>query len=471
MKLTSTMVLRKIEVADSLEYLKTLEGEIEIERFTEQEQETIHEALQNKERDIIGETKKRLVAQERTDLPFKASLYDRDDSSFLPSFTTLYEKGMDYLSFLREIYFKEFVKLPDEDIQVPVLISSFFLNSMAIPNRCRLPLIYLYSPKENSGKSTLMFHFGHHYHPKFKLYFGVEVTGAGLRNNLHPIAVLDQPCLVMLDNYHSEETKKKLGATGWAIMLKYTREEAQRNIIGNVDGEYDEFNSHALKVVSSVTALGHSTESGSEIRSRCINFFCEPFQGLTKSVDSYNWDNCQREYFDVWGDPDKANKIYKQGILKELLQKNSKEVGIYNRQWLLSISVISVGVFAGVWTSIDAGISAMRDYWDWESGKRIVKMSPLESWITDYALRLHPKMVEDERIKKEGTLLTILLAPDFIRLSELYDYLSLVKKRKQTQTYQLDNQISQIMHSLGYGSRPELHKTTGQAVDIQYFKL
>lgn len=473
MALTKKIVLRKIEITNDLEGLLELENEIDFSNFDDGEIEEISEALTTKKGLIIDSNPKRKSIEPQIEgLPFDPNLYDRDDSQDKPSFTEIIKNlSMSHIDFLREVFFKDFLELPSPEIQVPVIISLLFQNSMTIPDKCRLPMVYIYSAKEDSGKSTLLYHFMNYYHPKLRLYFGEDITGAGLRNNLSPLANLDRPIIVGLDNFNAVRTKERLGVIGWGALLKYTRNEAKRNIIADAEGGTVEFNSHAFKVFTSITELGKSTEKSSELRSRCIPIHCEPSKNLRYSVDSFNWDDCQKEYFNVWGNPDYTNRVYKKGILKELQSMNPLDLPIQNRKWLLSIAVISVGVFIGVWKSIDEGINHMVDYWAWESGKKIVKLTPLEAVIHEYVNEVHPKAVERELELIRGTARIPLLSKDFIRLSEIYDYLGEYKGVKQQQTFNTDNNITQIMYDLGFASEVERHIRTNKPIGLKFFKL
>src|SRR5574339_416699 len=166
---TKRAILRRIEVSTSVESLQELENEIDFNKFEETDKEEIYEALQAKTNEILQSTPKRVSIEKSTsDLPFDPSLYDRDDSTDKPSYKNLCSPNQTHIEFLKEVFFKEFIELPSPDIQIPVLISLFFQNSMTIPDKCRLPMVYIYSPKEDSGKSTLLYHMMNYYHPKLR---------------------------------------------------------------------------------------------------------------------------------------------------------------------------------------------------------------------------------------------------------------------------------------------------------------
>ena len=471
--------MKRVELIDSLESITGIREEIESdEDLGEQELENLRLLLNTKEDEVIAATPKRKATQETAsqDKPilFQSDLYDRNADEDKPSYQLLMKPNMDLNTFLKEIFYKDFVKLPEPQIQIPICMAIGYLNSMAIPDTLSMPMVYIYSPEAGSGKSQLAYHWGDYYHPYYRLLFRDDTTGASLRNKLTPVANLDQPTISIIDNYHASRTKERLGIVGWASFMANNRMESNSQIVADTEGGIVSFNTHSLKVFTSITPLGNVVEQSSELKSRCIRIYAnKDKQGINQFRTSYNWDGLQKEYHSVWGDPDRTNRIFKKGLVKDLLQMSPRSLPFHNREWQISVMLMSSGVYAGVWKDLNEAINHMALYWEWESGKKNNKMSPLENIITNYALEVHPRLVKDHLDNIEGTRREQRLFENLIRLADVYKYLKELSDTKGfatvNQTTSNDNAISQIFYEIGFVSDMERIKS-GKIVGMYFYK-
>ena len=473
--------LKKIEIVSSLdslvEFREILDSE---EDLTEQELDLVLDTIARKEDELIKSTPKRSKKQENEETNqsivkiFKSELYDRNADEDKPGYQILMGPGMSLNEFLKEIFYKEFIKLPEPDIQVAICMAVGYLNSMTIPDTVNMPMVYIYSPEAGSGKSQLAYHWGDYYHPRYRLMFRDDITGAGLRNSITPIAVLDQPMVCIVDNYHASRTKERMGVVGWASFMANTRVESNSQVVADTEGGVVSFNTHSLKIFTSITPLGNTVEQSSELKSRCIRIYANKEKGgINLFRTSYNWEGLQKEYLNIWGDPDACNRVFKKGLIKDLLQRDPKTLPFHNREWQISIPLMASGVFAGVWSNLDQAISHLADYWEWESGKKSNKMSPLESVISNYISEVHPRLVKEHLEDIEGTRRRQKLFYDVIKLSDVYEHLKQLaidkafSEFKQTTTN--DSLITALFYGFGFVSAMEKTES-GRILGMYFYK-
>ena len=383
-------------------------------------------------------------------------------------------ENMTINEFLKEIFYEEFIRLPDPEIQVPICMAISYLNSMTVPDTVSFPMVYIYSPQEESGKSQLAYHWSDFYHPSYRVLFRDDITGAGIRNCLTPVANLDQPTIAVIDNFHASKTKERLNAIGWASLMAYNRIESQAQKVADTEGGIVEFNTHCLKVFTSITPLGNTVEQSSELKSRCLRIYASKEKmGINQFRQAYNWKELQEHYYQLWADPDRCNRVFKKGLIKDLLQKSHKDLPFYNRKWQISIPLIASGVYAGVWSNIDQAIKHIGLYWEWESDKKSNKMLPLETIITLYCTEHHPKLVANHLEEIADTRRTQKLFYDRIKLVDIYDYLDNLSQEKIVSVFkkstQNDNLICGIMYGLGFVSEMQ-RGNTGKPIGIYFYK-
>ena len=472
---------KKVEIAESLDSLAGLrESIVDDPSLSDEEITQLEQLIKDKEDVLISTTSKRKKKTDELEgvvsrpILFDSRLYDRNTEEDKPSYEILLETEMDYNSFLKEIFYQEFIKLPEPEIQVPLCMAIGYLNSMVVPDTVSFPMIYVYSPEEESGKSQLAYHWGDYYHPDYRIFFRDDSTGAGLRNRLTPVANLDQPCIAVLDNFNARTTKERLGNIGWASLLCYNRLESQSQLVADTEGGVVQFNTHCLKVFTSITPLGNTVESSSELKSRCVRIYANKHrEGVNLFRQAYNWNGLQKIYFDIWGDPDRCNRIYKKGLLKELLQKSHKDLPFYNRKWQISIPIIASGVFAGVWPDLNSAIKHMAIYWEWEGDKKSNKMSPLETIIELYVTEHHPALVKEHLEEIEGTRRLQSIFPNVIRLADIYRHLEKLAAGKGfsevRKTTANDNLICNIFYGMGFVSDME-RSESGRPLGMYFYK-
>lgn len=471
--------IKKIEIAGSLDNLVEIREALENDPDLDDEmREEVEQKIKEKEDHFIATTKKRKSLEdsekqtEKVKL-FDSKLYDRNTEDDKPSFSVLLDKGMGINDFLKEIMYSEFIRLPESELQMPICMAISYLNSMTVPDTISFPLIYIYSPEEESGKSQLAYHWSDFYPPDYRVHFREDITGAGLRNRLTPVANLDQPCICVLDNFNAKSTKERMGVIGWSSLLSYNRLESQAQVVADTEGGLVEFNTHCLKVFTSITPLGNTVEQSSELKSRCITIYAnKDRKGVNLSRSSYNWEGLQKHYYQLWSDADRCNRVFKKGLIKDLLQMDHKKLPFHNRKWQISMILMACGVYGGVWSSLEDAITHMAKYWDWVSGKKSNKMSPLETVVYEY-ISNHSKLVDEHLSEIEGTRRRQELFHNHIRLSDLYSHLKELSDSRGFSEIRKNNvndtMISNIFYNLGFVSDMEYAKS-GKPLGMYFYK-
>ena len=324
--------------------------------------------------------------------------YELDNNVGKPSFKKLIPENMPYPIWVRDVFFKEFVWLPDAEIQATLLSLLAFQNSMVVPRDTIFPHWYLLSDVEGSGKSVTAKWIGNHYPNEFYLYLPEDISFGGLRNAMDSVCKYGQPTFVLLDNFNPESTLKRIGA-GYSRLLKNTRSEST-TYIANSEGKGSiEFASHSTRVFTSIFKLGNTGIAGSELKSRCLHAKFEPSEGrLKQNIRAFDWSDCRREYFKIWSNPQRSNQIFKSALMQLEAHPNPP---LADRQWQLSIVPIAVGLMTDIFHSLDEGIEFFEQYWKWWRIQTVGGSSPISLLLDEYWANVILPRIEKE-IKIRG---------------------------------------------------------------------
>jgi hypothetical protein len=402
-----------------------------IENFKDDEQKlqqlaekiAIDSSLELKEKKELGNILNGLIEKKENELDlgelsYNIESYELDNNNGKPSASELIG-GTPYPIWVQDVFFKDFVWLPDREIQATMATLLTFQNSMVVPNATVLPHWYFLSNKEGSGKSITAKWIGNHYPEPLFLYLPEDISFGGLRNSMDSVCKHGYPCLTLLDNFNPESTIKRIGA-GYSRLLKNTREES-RTYIGSSEGKGNiDFNCHSSKIFTSIFKLGSTGSSGSELRSRCLHLKFEPSEGrLNKNINAYDWSICKQLYHNIWSDPQKSNNVFKKSVMN---LESFKSPPLNDRQWQLSIVPIAVGVHIGLFENIDEGIDFLCNYWDWWRLQVVGGSQPTAQLLEEYWEKNIPTLLRKE-VRLRGEDNPRLAASFYIPISEIKDFI------------------------------------------------
>lgn len=287
---------------------------------------------------------------------------------YLTPIESLNTEDLPYPIFLRDKIIPIFHPLPYPEIQNPILAAICLINPAALPplgenNSKEAPLPNIYIQGESgSGKSQIQHLIEKHFPPDRKSSVKGSTTGAGLletldslcKGNLPKDNYLIYPSVCIFENFYLANIERW---QHWAVELLATeRAYAWCERKGKDAGVFFTF---VLKVFSSVEYLQPTQQKYAELYRRTIRIFTE--KGVPEdSVSKYSWDYCKRNYIKIWK-PENIDKFFE--ILSEVVSKPDDSTNIPPEFYPPSQVVIAVGVFTGIWESLEEAENAMTDYW------------------------------------------------------------------------------------------------------------
>lgn len=390
-----------------------------------------------------------------------------DYAECVPSYKELIDPTKPYVSQMPKLL-KYFFSIPNAEVQIPVICAlALGINVRAFGNNVPVPVAYIYSRMQNSGKSTLAQWISLHYPPEGRVSAIASSTGASYRNSLHTAnSIGTHPVCGIYDNWEPGTIAHLQGA--YPIFLAYTPRDMQEATMvagsGEMQGKSIKYDCRRFQIITSIFALSRQhIKMGSELESRSITIRMQRNVGEgLQTLNSYCFDNSSNpreslyyEYFKVWN----VETAYK---FREVYYKVSPSAKIKDhgydtnddswniglgRPWELTATVISAGIAVGVWKSIGEAIEAMLAYWEYRSRGEEDK-SLLEIYLDEFLDHFYPSLIE------RGELLgsSIRLSMDHIPLNRLSDFLQLRYQIKTT-TRTLEELIS-LFKAKGYRFLP-----------------
>lgn len=302
---------------------------------------------------------------------------------------------------LEDIFLKTLI-LPDEDIQLPVLIAYTLLPSAM----CTVIPILLLNGDKGSGKSTAMKIIGAvHNQP----LLSATTSAVALRNHInesrwsHPqLLEGEKNCCVLFDNVGTETFKNEF--LYLFFLNGYDRETDSVMISSGVSGVNTTFKVFSPKVLSTIHPILNSPDF-EELARRCMvikfksleNFSSEEVKLIALTpADTINLKVLNENYHTFWNNEENLKEFAtnKKRVLKQW-KKNGLPTGFNSATWIISIDILVTGCALSMW-DINGGLSYLRSYWEWyeTTGKPV--QSPLFLLLQEYIAK------EEEIAEKLG---------------------------------------------------------------------
>jgi len=328
--------------------------------------------------------------------------YDFSDYSLeFPSWETLNEDNEPYPIFLRDFILPNFHPLPMGHIQYPIVAAAMLVNSVAlpkygknVPKECPLSPVYIQG-QAGSGKSQLANLFMRHYGDDNSVTIKGDTTGGGL------VEAFDDACrsnkeddnnprlrsaLAVLDNFYIGNIDR------WGdfsvSLLATEQKDAHSRKAGEKGGKYWCW---IHKVFTSVETLEATKTKNSELLRRVLPIYTRKYTP-TLSSGKYDWSSISEKYLQLWNRDDTKKKFLP--LLSEVMQLADDDTAIHPNYLARSQIILAVGVYAGLWESIDEAAEHMAAYWDWINSKESIKGDPLLKLCEEY-LQNRTKDVND----------------------------------------------------------------------------
>lgn len=307
----------------------------------------------------------------------------------------------EYATWFRTEYLPKFLPMPDSDMQYPIATALALLNCKAVlSQRQCIPMPYFIG-NNGSGKTELGKTIGQHY-PK-QLYVEVRPgnTGASIRDVLDEKFGRGDAGLCLIDNFNTNDAMAKWGAH-YDILLANNEESAISRICGaSNDQQKSEYRHYSYKIFTSIFDLtkGQAPEYA-EIERRTIALnFLEGKPANNRIM--YDWEGMSRVFARIWGEEsmDLLHKVYAPTLGKlGRIKPTSIPEAIPAKKWIICQVPIAVGIYCGVWQSLEEGIEAFAAHFQYLKGSKQAGVgSALSIVLTKWVKDELPKLGEANR--------------------------------------------------------------------------
>lgn len=300
--------------------------------------------------------------------------FDYDYSKFEIKITpldSLNEQNQPYPLFLRDVIIPTFHPLPYPDLQNPILATICLINSSAIPpkspkNPKEVPLSPVYiQGVSGSGKSQITHLISRHYPQNRATSVTGTNTGGDLIQKMTDVCYRSgslqkgdlklYPSVIFMENFYNTNLDR------WGHFATQLLATERSFATASRQGQDARtFYTFLLKVFTSVQPLQAVREQNVELLRRTIRLFTEP-DVPKDSMNKYDWSVCKDEYAKLW--QPKNVEEYFFPILKDVVTKHDDETIIKPSNYPPSQLIIAVGVFAGIWESLEEAEYHMSEYW------------------------------------------------------------------------------------------------------------
>lgn len=352
-----------------------------------------------------------------------------------------------YGSWLLTTYLPTFHPMPEPQIQYPVVVSLMMLNCNAVgSSQQKIPHIYCLG-QSGSGKSELLKSIAQHYPDRLIAQFGIDDTGASIRDMLDEKFGFGEAGFGFFDNF-DVDALARIGVFAKVILANCRADSISRISGRSNDSGKDEYLTYCLKGFSSVlNPLSGNVRLG-EISRRCV-IVKHQQQNPGDIRIAYNWqDGMSFVYQRIWGN-DAVEEITKGDYGKALskasrLRPKDLPSAIDPKEWEKYPVLIATGCYLGIWRSVQEGIDHVAQYLSWIKGNAVgAATSALEKALTDFTGKYIPELkkeAENPYSAKYGSFDPNKLTRDFV-----LEYL----QKAVTGSIQLDKVI-QILGNHGY---------------------
>ncbi|MEJ1930342.1 hypothetical protein WDZ92_08665 [Nostoc sp. NIES-2111] len=275
-----------------------------------------------------------------------------------------------YAEWLLERYLPVFHPMPNKEIQYPIGVCMMLLNCNAVLSaKQAIPHLYCLG-RNGSGKSEFTKSICQHYPRNLWIEIRPGNTGASVRDSLDLCFGYGEAGVAMFDNFHPRMSLQKLDAH-YDIILANNRESAISRISGQSrDDGKSEYRTYCYKLFSSIFDPNLYSEEMGEISRRLLVL---KFQTASPEDTRYiyDWEGMQRIFQRIWGDEniDNVHNTYAK-ILAKIARIKPKDIPdiLGGKMWSIYQVPIAVGVFCGVFQSIQHGIEHFVKYVQWVNG-------------------------------------------------------------------------------------------------------
>lgn len=345
---------------------------------------------------------------EEDDYSYNFDLEEENDDTATPVMTweDMNPDELSYPVWLHEIGLREFFSL-SHDVLYKIAACVCMMHSAAIPGaqkgiitKPELPKVLCYGVP-GSGKSTYCDWVGNHYEreqdEEFNAFQTVMDTDSlkGLRDTIDRACnlgdgVLREACV------HIDDFEPRYIANGgiWSkskgLFLNVNRGQAISRVSVNGSKEKEAqslFYSWALMLLST---NNHPKELFSllpKMERRCIVI---PFEKIgSRSLGEYSWQNLRGEYKQYWNKK-RIEQEFWRGILRPLLRRSFSDYKYLKPEHIArSITLIAVGTFTGIFSSVEEAEKHVAEYWDYigqktSEGYEDLFLSALQSYVNDF---------------------------------------------------------------------------------------
>jgi hypothetical protein len=323
----------------------------------------------------------------------------------------LWDYDLSYAQNFANIY-KKTVAIPDRSIQLPILQCY-----ASIPSTLShyAPILFLHG-REGTGKSlTAMLFVKIH---KVKL-LAKNTTFAAARNELKRTRWedsererMEKNCCLVFDNINASTLKSVGNDQLFSFFLSGYCRASDNMPISKGDGSNIDFRVFSPKVITSVHPL-YSDPTLAELGRRMITL---KFRHLKKidPIDLVDFDpdemvepeitdlSCLSDaYWSMWNEEYNCRAFAE--FRKELKRQKNFPIAsnIETDKWRMCIEMIAAGFVAGAFNSLEEGVEALSNYWQWHHDNVATQVGALQKAIRDYIANEESYV---QRIKQEAKI-------------------------------------------------------------------
>ena len=286
--------------------------------------------------------------------------------------------------------FEQCLVLPEQDVQLPLLVAYGLLPSAMTTV---VPVLLL-SGDKGSGKSTAMKVIAAIHN---QCLLSAATSAVAIRNHIndsrweHPqLLECEKNTLILFDNV-SEETFKNEFLYMY-FLNGYDRETDNVMISSGVSGVNSVFKVYSPKVVSTIHSILNNPQFG-ELARRCLVIRFEGVDSLFTDdslkpklcpLDTINLSTLPTEFNEFWNNEENLKEYAStKKRLYRMWKKDGVPKGFTAHNWVISVDLLVTGCAVDLW-DVNGGLSVLRRYWEWYEDKGKPPQSPLYLLLEQY---------------------------------------------------------------------------------------
>jgi hypothetical protein len=360
-----------------------------------------------------------------------------------PSWYELWDKKEHptFSQFFHHYIISTFHKLPDSDVQHPIMSSFALFNTASIPNEGKKPN-GICCGFSRTGKSKFA---------ERCCQLLPKRNVAIIKGNNSPLAITEKihkvcyisgdeknlivaPSVCKIDNIYWQDFIRRLDIH-YVSLLALEKGDAICEIAGKQGGVYHTFSKY---VFTTVEPPIRNEPRMDELLNRSFVFYFDKGYQPDFEPSLYNWTGFDEEYKKLWEKEDVETKFFP--VLSDVMKLNSKDCDFSLEKLEISKIMIATGLYLGIYESIEEALQLFSNYWNFSDNKTTssgdLMFKIVECYLQDYYyLELHLR-----KKKKHHQL----LPPITINLEHLQEYVktkssSIVSLRNNKTFKELEN--------------------------------